>query len=1291
MKSSIKRWAAWILVGILLFNLVPVDLTLAGEKASVGEQGISVEESAVGEQDVVGDEIAVSDQDKTTEGSVADDSDTSNSAGDTQDKQPDNSGENTDESVGSTQENTTENVNQNDSDTADNTEKGTTEKATTENDTTREDAETITTEQSTEIQDVTEEQNAPEQGDSDKEKELSSDDKLNPLAVVATPRRVAVEGNISSVTIYDADNKPVNLLEASVPPNVKNGAKLEFTFNYKIKNSDNLKTIDTCYYNLALSGVTLKGSGDIFDNDKKKVGEWTFTDGTLEFSFTDEEFLKSNVTGKIELEGTVNLKDAGLKDDGFAQIRIDDTWYDIHVNQKDCPAELNVIKTAGVFEYNNGLYKATYTVTIQAASGIEECDVKFVDQLDSAETYLWIDKDSITATTSTTKKTRENIDWDWNAEDNTYNNTASPFWKGFRGTIHGMKPGEMITITYTVCATPVMYDASSKTKPTGKNTFTATDRFGRDVTASADFPDYPVTVAKTGAYDAQKGTVTWTITVSNPNGIDLGGIKVHDVYTGSINIYTDDSLRRYIKVNGEEKEGFSAVSFISGIPYEFRSGDVAKEYRIECTLEVKDTYKNGTRITAVNGVEVMDKNIVIEGSYTSAEVGIGPVKPAIEKRGELVSGTDNQIEWIVTFKVPSGGLESPVIHDEYDDTMVFDSNSVKITDPNGLTLVEGDDYVVDTNQTTDTEGKSVFEIQFNGRLEQGTYTVTYRTTYDIQKDIDNNVKKYNNYAAVMDGDNPVCDDDDTVDMAGGLGKTAVNSSGGSTKTYYGTTVQTWQLKIEQFVAMHGGPYIIKDTWDSGYEYVGSIKAHSNTTADKSGNEVYNDIQGVKVTNNGIEFDVTGAIEYANENGWKNLYITYQTRMKESEEQKLLNNQQDCTITNSAVLYDDGTPVCISPDATVTVKPKDVVYKVGNYSRATAPYAEYAINVNRGGNDLLKTGDTLVVKDTLPKDFVLVEDSLQVYHISMGNNTLRITTTPGEPLGKSEWSYTYTDNILMITIPDETEVLIKYNVIVKKDSGDTLDVDNATNSVELVGVELNKVKDDYSIESSVYESKATAVSTTAALTIHKYDKAETDADNTKGLAGAEFQVRMVDYDSATGNITDPAVNMPQGYTDPAPLTTDDKGNCTVNNLYFDHLYKVVETKAPQGYILDNTPKYFVVVGHDNATSKEDAIKLYPSGTEVYSVEDLGVMSIGNEKEETNTTESTTEITTEEKTTEERTTEEKTTEEKTTEEKTTTTNSKKTGDNSPIGALAGLMVFGTTTVVFIRKRKKKLINN
>lgn len=1289
MKSSIKRWATWILVGILLFNLVPVDLTLAGEKASVGEQGISVEESAVGEQDVVGDEIAGSDQDKTTEGSVADNSDTSNSVGDTQDKQTDNSGENTDESAGSTQENTTENVNRNDSDIAGTTEKGTTEKATTENDTTREDAETITTEQSTEIQDITEEQSDSEKGDSDKEKELSSDDKLNPLAVVATPRRVAVEGNISSVTIYDADNKPVNLLEASVPPNVKNGAKLEFTFNYKIKNSDNLKTIDTCYYNLALSGVTLKGSGDIFDNNKKKVGVWTFTDGTLEFSFTDEEFLKSNVTGKIELEGTVNLKDAGLKDDGSAQIRIDDTWYDIHVNQKDCPAELNVIKTAGAFEYNNGLYKATYTVTIQAASGIEECDVEFNDQLDgigsNGSGYVYIDSRTITATTSTTKRTREDIDWIWKAEDNIYG-TGSPYYKGFSGTIHNMKPGETITITYTVYAIPLMYSASDKAKPTGKNTFTATDRFGRDVMASADFPDYPVTVEKTGVYDAQKGTVTWTITVNNPYGIDLGGIKVHDVYTGSINIYTDDTLRRYIKVNGEEKEGFSAGSFISGMPYEFRSGDVAKEYRIECTLEVKDTYKNGTRITAVNGVEVIDKNIVIEGSYTSAEVGIGPVKPAIEKKGELISGTDNQIEWTVTFEVPSGGLESPVIHDEYDDTMVFDSSSVKITDLNGLTLVEGDDYVVDINQTTDTDGKSVFEIRFNRKLEQGTYTVTYRTTYDIQKDIDNNVKKYNNYAAVMDGDNPVCDDADTVDMAGGLDKKAINSSGNSSTTYYGTTVQTWQLKIEQFAAMHGGPYIIKDTWDSGYEYVGNIKAHSNTTADKSGNEVYNDIQGVKVTNNGIEFDVTDVIKYANENGWKNIYITYQTRMKEAKEQELLNDQKDCKITNSAVLYEDDAPIGISPDVTVTVRPKDVVYKVGNYSKATAPYAEYAINVNRGGNDLLKTGDTLVVKDTLPKDFVLVEDSLQVYHISMGNNTLRITTTPGEPLGKSEWSYTYTDNILMITIPDETEVLIKYNVIVKKDSGDTLDADNATNSVELMGVELNKVTADYSIESSVYESKATAVSTTAALTIHKYDKAETDADNTKGLAGAQFQVRMVDYDSSTGNITDPAVNTPQGYTEPAPLTTDDKGNCTVNNLYFDHLYKVVETKAPQGYILDNTPKYFVVVGHDNATSKEDAIKMYPSGTAVYSVEDLGVMSIGNEKEETNTTESTTEITTEEKTTEERTTEEKTTE-----EKTTTNSSKKTGDNSPIGALAGLMVFGTTTVVFIRKRKKKLINN
>lgn len=1289
MKKAIRRWAAWILVGVLLFNLIPINPTHAGEKANVVEQGISMDKSDAEGQDITEDESAGSGKDITTEKPADGDSDASDSSSEasTEDKQADNGEANTSENASGTQDNTTENGNQDVPDTT-----GT---AATENNTTgKEDTEAITTEKSTETPEVTEEQTNSEKEDFNEKEVLSDEDELMLLdAEESSKKEHKLVGTISKVVIDG------NVVNSGDTTEVNKDSKIEIRLEYKINNSDNVKINEPCYYDLNLQGVTIKvnGNTDIFDGNNKKVGEWKYENGKLVCWFTSEDFLKkSNVSGKIDLEGSLNLDDVKLDDDGFGQIRIDDKFYDIHVDKEDCPDEVKVsksIKNAPKLLSNSGLVEAEYEIVITALTDAKE--VEFRDQVGDGN-YMWIYQYYPNITSD--KRGRLIEDTFTKENDIKYNNPpvqGKYGITGFSGTIHRMTAGEVITITYTVRAHVDLWNQGmadqnpnfpyeSFWKERYDNEFTVTNRFGKEVTVNKPLEVKPIEVSKSGDYSEKDGTVTWAIEINNPYRMHVAslGMKLNDnlkgykdgIYKGDFNITINGTKIDWLTFSDFIGKDITLNELIGRTNY-FSGSDISyteEKYTIVYTMTVTDDFRYNykKKTTDTNTVTAAIEREYTDGLNTTAQVGIGVLTPLLAKNGEVVN--DEEIAWTITFNVPGSGLENPVISDVFEDVMELDAGTIEIKDSQNRLLSEGTDY----NLEIKDPGPG-FDIEFIGTLLGGTYTITYITTYDIT----DNIPTYENKATVTVGDYTTSVTGKANRPKKFITKGAVISSTGSTGTnvtYNGTAVQTWRLDIKKdFWRNMEGNYYIEDIWTSGYDYVdGSLVAHPARVAANS-EDTYK-ISPVILLSNGIHFDISDAAQYANDYGWENLYITYQTKIKDELQKDFLNGQS-YKITNKAVLCKDGKPVDISSEVTATSNPKKVVEKTGDYDEYTAPYAEYSICVNWGSNDLVP-GDTLEVKDTLPADFELVEDSLQVYHADLGNRKFTNKIAPGEPLAQGEWQYVYDmdKNVLTITIPDETEVIIKYKVIIKKNSGESLTEENSTNVVSLGVSGIESSEASYSILMEVQKTRAVAESTTADLTIHKYDKEDADA---KGLAGAQFQIQMVDYDSATGKITDPAVNTPQGYKGSVSLTTDGKGNCMATNLYFDHLYKVVETKAPEGYVLDDTPRYFVVVGHDNESGKEDAKKLYPNGTTVYSVEDSRIMSIGNEKETETTTETTTEITTEEKTTEE----------KTTEEKTTTNSSKKTGDNTPIGALAGLMVFGTTTVVFIRRRKKKLINN
>lgn len=145
-----------------------------------------------------------------------------------------------------------------------------------------------------------------------------------------------------------------------------------------------------------------------------------------------------------------------------------------------------------------------------------------------------------------------------------------------------------------------------------------------------------------------------------------------------------------------------------------------------------------------------------------------------------------------------------------------------------------------------------------------------------------------------------------------------------------------------------------------------------------------------------------------------------------------------------------------------------------------------------------------------------------------------------------------DYWLCMTVPDGTALLLQYDI--EFDPGNFTDP-KLSNTVQLEGVAQGTAED---VNFKMNESSVQI--TRGQLVIHKMD-----AETSKFLPGAEFVIDFYDTESNT-------------FKTFMPGTTDANGELTFSitsaeqTLSPNVLYRLTETKAPDNYILDSTPKY-----------------------------------------------------------------------------------------------------------------------
>ena len=228
-------------------------------------------------------------------------------------------------------------------------------------------------------------------------------------------------------------------------------------------------------------------------------------------------------------------------------------------------------------------------------------------------------------------------------------------------------------------------------------------------------------------------------------------------------------------------------------------------------------------------------------------------------------------------------------------------------------------------------------------------------------------------------------------------------------------------------------------------------------------------------------------------------------------------------------------------------------------------------VNKNGQKLDFEINTNQLSQTLPTN-----DNGGLTLVDKLGDNLRLDTTSVKVFNSNNEELTdckksYQNNILEIKIPNNIPIKITYTATVNAKPGDPV---NIANTAYWKGYSENGGK-------TVQESYSYNVSgTIGASSVVNFKLTKQDQNNlSKVLYGATFKIEKCEFDE-NGKMTT---------SDIGTVTTDEKG-IIIRQLQYDTLYRITETQAPDGYVLDTKPIYILDVKKGNE-SYVDTVKQY----------------------------------------------------------------------------------------------------
>lgn len=261
--------------------------------------------------------------------------------------------------------------------------------------------------------------------------------------------------------------------------------------------------------------------------------------------------------------------------------------------------------------------------------------------------------------------------------------------------------------------------------------------------------------------------------------------------------------------------------------------------------------------------------------------------------------------------------------------------------------------------------------------------------------------------------------------------------------------------------------------------------------------------------------------------------------------QVLLGAQSNDFTNKVTLQKNGKDIATS-SSKVPVQLGDTDKNIDKeIAKKNGQKLDFEINTNQLGQTLPTNDDGgLTLVDKLGDNLRLDMTSVKVYK----NNNVELT----------DCIKSYQNNILEISrIPNDVPIKIRYTVTVNMKPGDAV---NIANTAYWKGYSENggdTVQESYSYSVSGIIQTSSVVN----FKLTKLDQNNLDTV----LRGATFKIEKCTFDES-GNMTT---------SDISTETTNENG-IIIEQLQYDTLYRITETQAPYGYVLDDKPIYILDV-------------------------------------------------------------------------------------------------------------------
>lgn len=945
-----------------------------------------------------------------------------------------------------------------------------------------------------------------------------------------------------------------------------------------------------------------------------------FADGYIEGKSSDIEGW-----AKVEALGEGETNDSGDFDiylGGDVTITVDKD--NVHWNGNDSLNYDISVKKSNTNNNNigideNGNYYVEFTVDVYSGKGTPD-DIEITDEFNGNGMRV-----DTTGFTYSIKKNGQAVDSSYTATATGKNDPADAGKATLNAKLPKLSAGESCSITYRYYLTNAGdLGNNAAWQATNFVTGKSTDQKSKETvidTSSSYVKYYKNLIEKSGKYDKTNNRIIWTVTV-NKSCEDIAGA-----------VLTDDMFDKITGIDISPSAGYTINKDSSGkvTSVTFNPTDGNKncnKYTVKYYTDALQTFDD----QKFNNKATLTKD---DKSYDdSSSVNVPKTKQDITKRLVDAQKTDNglyTLKWEAKFTIPASGFPKEFgIADTMSSKSQKNYHYMTYTQMNDFVSQvkkEFDGYIGDITVKYLDEKNNSQKTDFGKLLETGNYRIT-SVNISFNKDYPiSNSERTVAFTYSTTADTTPSGRVEYVNKFEALNSSAsasyshttskivkTDGNGNTSQTYLKTTESdgtlTWRVdvlmdadateytitdKLPDGVTLQSVKTMLAYPSDDGYTYpdfdgtwdtvsVGDwftdgIK--TSTTLDESTNTVVTRVVNPDKNNTTIH-------------GWyenSHIYVVYKCTIDDFENfeaGKSVDYKNIATAssnTNSEIGWVHQTQTMSKPGESGSDNPTEgdkVVSKNFKWDEDNHRL-RYTVIINPDGKDYLPDSDTLKLTDVL--QFKTMTYSPQaLWYIDLMPATVQFrqaikqddgTYKAGDTVDGCKWAYTTKDGTyewndtsyrtISADIPDGKAIMLTYTYQVNAKVLGTPDQYNpikmdVSNTAKLEGVEKGEDRKD---NQTVYkESKSSAgVIKSNTFTLYKVDK----TNYGKQLEGAEFELFGYTSDGS--------------YKSLGKYTTDKNGRIDISmstdNLEYNTQYYIVETKAPDGYILSTEPhkEYF----------------------------------------------------------------------------------------------------------------------